>query len=313
MTAPPPDSPTLRLVFFGMFGPLSRLPLAALLAAGCDVRAVVVPPREGGGDGAAPRRLEPPPGYDARPAGLAALLRQTVVDLAWERGIPVLEVARPGAPETLAALAAYAPDLIAVSCFPSRLPRTLRALPRLGCLNLHPALLPTNRGPAPLFWTFREGLSRTGVTAHLMDGGLDSGPIVVQEGFDLADGTTGDELELRCAALGGEVLVAAARGLADGTLAPRPQDEARATAHPWPCAADFVVTPDRPARWAFNFIRGTAGWGYPHRLVTPAGACTVRAALAYDPAARLAAPLVRAGAAVRVRCAPGVLTVAVAD
>jgi methionyl-tRNA formyltransferase len=176
---------------------------------------------------------------------------------------------------------------------------------------LHPALLPANRGPAPLFWTFREGFTHAGVTAHLMDGGLDSGPIVAQEGFELADGTTGDELELRCAALGGEVLVAAARGLADGTLRPRPQDEARATTYPWPCADDFVITPDRPARWAFNFIRGTAGWGYPHRLVTPAGSLTVRAALAYDPAARLGAPLVREGDEVRVQCAPGVLTVAV--
>ncbi len=153
-----------------------------------------------------------------------------------------------------------------------------------------------------------------------MDRGLDSGPIVAQEGFTVVDGTTSGELELRSAAVGAGLLVAAARALADGTAMPRAQDEARATVHPWPGADAFVVTPDRPARWAYNFIRGTAGWGQPHRLALPDGAgggrWTVRAALAYDADATLDAPVVREGdgdgggaVRLRVRCAPGVLTV----
>lgn len=299
-------------IYCGMFGVLSRAPLAALLAAGVDVRAVVVPATGATAGRAEPRRLAAPRDWRARPASPTAILRRTIVELAWERELPVLEVARLDA-GAVAALAAFAPDLIVVSCFPLRLPPALLALPPLGCLNLHPALLPRNRGPAPLFWTFREGSGRGGVTVHLMDAGLDSGPIVAQAGFDLSDGMTTAELELRCAARGAELLVAAARDLAAGTAIPAPQDEARATAYSWPAASDFAVTPDRPARWAFNFIRGTAGWDHPHLLALDSARVVVRAARGYDPDARLNAPFVRDRDALRVQCSPGVLTVAIEE
>ena len=310
----------LRVVFLGMPCPFSVPPLAALLDAGMDVRAVIVPPRgDDAPSGAAVRRLLPPAGFGTRPGSLQELLRQTVVELAWEREIPVLEVGRlsgPGSREALDTLAGLRPDLVPVSCFPFRFPPELLALPPLGCLNLHPSLLPANRGPDPLFWTFREGFERTGVTVHLMDGGLDSGPIVAQQGFDLSDGLTAAELELRCAALGGELLAEAVRGLAGGTVTPVPQDEARASVYGFPAPADFVVTPDRPARWAFNFIRGTAGWGHPHVLdlgEDRGPRFTVASARAYDPGAILGARFVREGDELRAQCSPGVLTVTIAD
>lgn len=299
------------VVFFGMQGVLSLLPLSGLLDAGVLVRAVVTPgvARAGG-----VRELPPPTARGRLPR---ALLGRTVVDLAWERGIPVLEVdALDGA--AVDALRRFAPDLVVVSCFPLRFPDALLGLPPLGCLNLHPSLLPRNRGPAPLFWAFREeapgGEVRGGATAHLMDAGLDAGPIVAQEGFAVPDGATGGELELRAAALGAELTARAARGLADGTLTPRAQDEADATTYPWPRADDFVVPTDRPARWAYNFIRGTAGWGYPHVVVADGRHYRVRAARAYEPAGDPGGPVVDAGDAggarrLLVRCAPGVLTV----
>lgn len=300
-----------RIIYCGMFGALSRVPLAALLAAGVGVRAVVVPGEARGGRDGAVQPLTPPPGWAARPSGPTAALHRTIVELAWERGIPALAVDRlDGA--AVAALAAFAPDLIAVSCFPARFPPALLALPPLGCLNLHPAPLPRGRGPAPLFWAFREGWERGGVTVHLLDEGLDSGPIVARADVALSDGLTGAELELRCAALGAELLGAAVRDLAASAASPTPQDEARATSQPWPRAADFIVTLERPARWAFNFIRGTAGWGHPHLLAVGDERFVVHAARGYDPAARLDAPIARDGDLLRVQCAPGVLTVAVA-
>lgn len=300
-----------RLLYFGMFGPLSRLPLAALLDAGLEVAAVVVPPREERGNDPV-RALAPPPGWTARPASFAARLRQTVVDLAWERGIPALEVGDLRAPAARAALADLAPDLVAVSCFPARFPGWLLALPPRGVLNLHPAPLPQGRGPDPLFWAFREpaGSGGGGVTAHLMDRGLDSGPIVAQERFPIADGTTGPELELQAAARGAALLTRAALALLDGTAHPQPQDEVAATAYPAPGAGDFVVTPDRPARWAFNFLRGTAGRGLPHRLIVGNRAWTIRAALGYDPGTTLPTPYREDADTLRVRCTPGTLTVA---
>ena len=89
------------------------------------------------------------------------------------------------------------------------------------------------------------------------------------------------------------------------------QDEALATTYPLPTTDDFIITPDRPARWAFNFLRGTAGRGIPHRLVVGDRQWLVRAAQSYDPDAALGVPCSQEGATVRVQCSPGVLTVLV--
>ncbi len=305
-----------RLIYCGMFGALSRVPLMAVLDAGYDVRAVVVPATEAAPPSA--RRLLPPTGWSARPASFAALLSRTIVDEAWARDIPVLAIGRFDR-AAVDALAAFAPELLAVSCFPLRFPAPLLALPTRGVLNLHPALLPRGRGPDPLFWAFREAeperAGQGGVTVHLMARELDAGPIVTQGRLELSDGMRESELELRVAALGAELLVRAIRALADGTARPLPQDERQATAYPLPGPADFVVTPERSARWAFNFLRGIAGRGRPLRVVVAGRAWRVRAALGYEPTRRLAVPFVEesagdgagGGSTLLVRCEPGVL------
>ena len=305
-----PD-PAPRIVYCGMFGTLSRVPLAALLDAGYDIRAVIVPAAP---DEPSVQPLTPPADWTARPASFAALLRRTIVDLAWERAIPVLAVSDLGM-DASAAIATHAPDLLAVSCFPQRFPARLLALPPLGVLNLHPALLPRGRGPDPLFWAFREPdperAGAGGVTIHLMDRGLDSGPIVAQGRVLLTDGMSASELELHSAALGATLLVAAIGALAAGTAEIVPQDEALATTYPPPGEADFLIRPDQPARWVFNCLRGLVGQGPPARLVLGARRWPVRAVLAYDPAGALPQPYLEEGGTLQVRCAPGVLTVSV--
>ncbi len=49
-----------------------------------------------------------------------------------------------------------------------------------GCLNVHSALLPENRGMMPVFWAMAKGESVTGVTVHFIDRRLDAGDIVAQ-------------------------------------------------------------------------------------------------------------------------------------
>jgi methionyl-tRNA formyltransferase len=302
-----------RVVYCGMFGALSRLPFAALIAGAVDLRAVIVPPRtaETLPGAATVRELLPPTDWSPRPVSLAALLARTIVELAWERAIPVYEIARFDA-DALAMIAAHKPDLIAVSCFPQRFPRALLALPPLGVLNVHPALLPRGRGPDPLFWAFRERDSERagagGVTVHLMDGGLDSGPIVAQDRVGLVDGLGGGELELQLAARGAALLTEAVAALAAGRVIPREQDEALATSFPVPVAADYSFGPDAPARWLFNFVRGTAGGRWPHVLVIGDRHWRILAARAYDPAATLPSAFEEDGETLRVRCVPGVFT-----
>ena len=276
----------LRVAFLGMPCPFSVPPLAALLDAGFDVRAVVLPQ----GDG-----------------------EHAVLRLARQASIPVVDVGGRWRPDEVAAIVAHQPDILTVACFPWRLPRAVRDLAPLGALNVHPSLLPIGRGPEPVFWTLRRGERRTGATIHLMDDGLDTGPIVAQEGFDVPDGIRAPDLEQRLAELGARLLVEAIPALDAGTVASVPQDDALATDAPVPTEADYLVPMNLPARWAFNFVRGVAPLGGPLTLIVGATGerYPVVDALAYDAGGTLDRPMVADREMMLVRFRPGVVRVVV--
>jgi methionyl-tRNA formyltransferase len=232
---------------------------------------------------------------------------QNIVALATEREIPVWEVGDLRANETRETLAGYAPDALCVACFARKLPASLLSLPRLGALNVHPSLLPDNRGPDPLFWTFWRGDEATGVTIHLMDERFDTGPILAQQGEPVPDGITEAALEARLAVLGGELLVQALGALADGSSHPQPQDESQATAFPWPSAEDYDVTPAWPSRRAYRFLTGVAQRSTPARIALDGATFVISEALGYEAQARMDAPWRLEGDLLTARLSPGVL------
>lgn len=303
-------SSLLRVVFFGMEGVFSRAPLSALLAAGVDVRAVVVPRPSISSSGGAPYRVLTPPIGPARGLPVVATPgERSIIGIAWDAGIHVLEADRLSHSDVLAALRAFQPDLFCVACFPRLLPSALLALPRQGVLNAHPSLLPAYRGPSPLFWVFHDGLEHAGVTVHFMDAGADTGDIVARAPIALPDGVGYDEANRLCSGLGARLLVDAVSALRQGGPARRPQPAGAYPTAPAPGDADFVVTPAWPARRAFNFMRGMADWRRSIAIDVEGERLVAREALSVDPTATMDTPAQRAGAIVRVRCAPGVLTV----
>jgi methionyl-tRNA formyltransferase len=252
-----------RAIFLGMQGNFSHPPLHALLEAGIEVGAVVVPaPQSPMQDLPAIRRQEQPQAPRSTLPVLQPPLYNSILQLAWERQIPVWEVHRLSEREAVSMLAAYQPDVICVACFSQRISRTVLDIPRLGCLNVHPSLLPVNRGPEPLFWTFREGTQHTAVTIHLMDEGMDTGPIVAQEVVEVPDGISYAQLEAQCAALGGFLLARSVWDLYNGVAAPVAQDETKSSYHGFPSVDDFVIpVAEWSARHVYNFICGVASWG----------------------------------------------------
>jgi len=77
-------------------------------------------------------------------------------------------------------LRAVEPDLVICFGFPWLIPADALAVPRLGIVNLHPALLPRHRGPIPTSWAVRAGDATYGVTWHRMDAEFDTGNILAQ-------------------------------------------------------------------------------------------------------------------------------------
>ncbi len=275
-----------RILFLGMQGNFSYPPLRALLETGIEVCAIVIPAEKtlkGDPDLPAIRRREQSlPSRSMLPV-LQSTIHTSILHLAWERHIPVWEVRQLSATETISVFEAYQPDVICVACFSKRIPRVILDIPRLGCLNVHPSLLPTNRGPEPLFWTFRGGDQQTGVTIHLMEEGMDTGPIVAQEVVEVPDGISYAQLEAQCAELGGRLLVRSVWDLYNGTAVPELQDETKSSYHAFPSVDDFVVpVAEWSAQHVYNFICGVASWGTPITLQVGNNTVYVKMAISYS-------------------------------
>lgn len=264
-----------RVIFFGMQSNFSHPSLRALLVAGIDVCAVVMPATNEQPETPALRCLQPPSRRRVLLPVQQSTLHTSVQQIAWDRRIPLWEVSRLADPAVIELLRNYQPDLICVACFSRLIPHVILDIPRLGCLNVHPSLLPANRGPEPLFWTFRLGHEQSGVTIHRMDEGLDSGAIVIQEAFAVPEGITYAELEEQAAALGGTLLVRAVGDMVAGRAVCRPQDESQSSAYPYPSnqhgREDFTIYPKQwDARHVYTFICGVKDWGESLLLVADA-------------------------------------------
>lgn len=123
-------------------------------------------------------------------------------------------------------------DVILVAAYGRLLPAPVLEHPRLGCLNVHPSLLPRYRGPAPIQWALANGDAQTGVTIMQMDGGMDTGDMLRQLKIPLGPEDTGDILHDRLADLGAELLLGTLDALESGPVDAVPQDDALASHAP---------------------------------------------------------------------------------
>jgi methionyl-tRNA formyltransferase len=306
----------MRLLYFGMNGAFSYLPLAAILQAQrtgqydwLQVAAVVLPASavphvqlDGPIEGLPPERPQ------SELPLLQPYMEATIIHLAWANDIPVFLVNGLKAAEIGSRLSALEPDVACAACFPYRIPPGILAVPQNGFLNIHPSLLPAYRGPSPLFWIFRDGRQEeTGVTVHWMDAGLDSGDILSQRPFSLRDGISGPEADRLAATIGGEMLVAGLAGIRAGEGPRRPQP-AGGSYQAWPTADAFELDLSWSARRAFNFMRGTAEWNTAYTLKIGERLLRLRTAEAFDPNQRLDQPVDEVDGLFRIQFAPGVLT-----
>lgn len=140
--------------------------------------------------------------------------------------------------ETMAIIRDWQPDLVISIYLNQFIRRDLIHLPPLGCLNIHPALLPRNRGLFPYFWAIANGDRETGVTLHWVDEKFDTGDILLQEIFPIQPDDTITSLAYKSAQVGAEMLVRGADLVEAGDPPRIRQDNEQATYHSWPRPAD---------------------------------------------------------------------------
>ena len=168
-----------------------------------------------------------------RPAGRGLQLTPCAVkELSLGRGLPPLQPSRVRAPEVVAQIADWRPDLLVVMAYGQILPQELLDVPRLGALNLHASLLPRHRGAAPVHAAILAGDAESGVTVMWMDAGLDTGDILLAEACAIGAEDTAGMLHDRLAGLA-PVALAEALELIRAERAPRiKQDDAQANYAP---------------------------------------------------------------------------------
>jgi methionyl-tRNA formyltransferase len=152
-----------------------------------------------------------------------------VAAFARAEGLTFYQPERLRTPQELGPLEESGPDAIVVAAFGMLLPRTVLDLPRHGCLNVHPSLLPRWRGASPVEAALLAGDTQTGATIMKLTEELDAGPILAQASTPIGPREDALELEARLAEIGSDLLVETLEPWAAGRLEARPQDEARAT------------------------------------------------------------------------------------
>ena len=196
-----------------------------------------------------------------RPKGRGHQLVAPPVKFVAERaGIPILQPLKIRTPEFLQALSAWEPDLIAVAAYGRILHTPILRLPPMGCVNVHGSLLPKYRGAAPVQWAVINGETETGITTMLMDEGMDTGPMLLQEKLEIFPDDTAGTVAPRLAELGGRLLVDTITQLKAGTLAPKKQDDGQATLAPLLKKEDGLIDWTMNATALANRVRGLSPW-----------------------------------------------------
>jgi methionyl-tRNA formyltransferase len=196
-----------------------------------------------------------------RPKGRGQEVAASPIKLVCVReNIPILQPTKMKDPSFLDALRAWKPDLIAVAAFGRILPPAILSMPPRGCVNVHGSLLPKFRGAGPIQWAIIMGEAETGITTMLMDEGMDTGAMLLQERVPILPEDTAGSLSTRLAEVGGRLLVQTIERLKAGILAPTPQDHSQASLAPLLKKEDGLIDWTRPAVEIERRIRGLSPW-----------------------------------------------------
>lgn len=171
----------------------------------------------------------------------------TMTDIAWailrcmgrpasfsSGGFEVLHFKEVNGTETVDWLRRLQPDYV-VSCYFNQLiGPSVRSTCRLGCLNMHAALLPGLRGPEPSYRALERDLAVTGLTVHEIDDGIDTGRLLHQESRSVPPGLSLGEMDLLLWADGARVLSGWLAGKSQAPGYPRMQDPEADDYDSWP-------------------------------------------------------------------------------
>lgn len=177
---------------------------------------------------------------------------------AQELGLNLLQPETLKAPEVHRKFQQEAPLLIISIAYGDYIPPEILKLPRAGCVNLHPSLLPKYRGAAPVQRAIMAGDKETGITLAYVTPQWDAGDVLMQEPAPIEVHDTSGSLLQKLAIKGGSMLQRALPLLLEGKLSGVPQESSKATFAPKIKESESWIDWNAPAVVIFNLVRGLA-------------------------------------------------------
>ena len=230
---------SLRVVFLGT--PAFALPSLHAIAQATAVVGVVSQPDRPSGRGRV--QVAPPVAMAAREMELRLLQPESLRSAG-----------------AVAELSALHPDLLVTVAYGRLVPGAVLSLPPMGCINLHPSLLPEYRGASPIQRAIADGATATGITVMYLTEDLDAGDIILQRRIAIGPEETAGELEARLAEEGADLLLEAVGQIARGEAQRRAQDHARTTYAGKLSKSDGAIQWARPAQVLVNLVRAMNPW-----------------------------------------------------
>jgi len=199
----------VRVVFMGT--PEAAVPsLERLVTDGHDVVAVYTQPDRTAGRG-------------------RSLVLSPVKQAAERLGLPVTQPESLKNARDVEQLADLKPDVIVICAYGQILPQSVLDIPPYQCINIHFSLLPRHRGASPVVAAILAGDEFSGVSIQLVRKKLDTGPILTVGAVPIASHDTTGSLTEKLGVVGAGLLLEAMNVWLRHEIAPRPQDESRAT------------------------------------------------------------------------------------
>lgn len=196
-----------------------------------------------------------------RPVGRGQKLKfSPVKDLALKHNIKILQPEKIRNPVFIDQFQKLSANLAIVAAYGQIFPKSLLGIPENGFINVHSSYLPFYRGAAPINQAIINGEKETGVTIMLLDEGMDTGDIILQEKTIIAPKENASMLHDRLSVFGAVLLGQAIDMLESGGWSPVPQDNQKATYAHLLNKTDGQINWDLPAETIFNQIRGMTPW-----------------------------------------------------
>lgn len=152
------------------------------------------------------------------------------------------------------------PDLIIVAAYGKILPKKFLDVAALGCINVHPSLLPKYRGASPIQNALLHGDTETGVSIMLMDAGMDTGPVLAQKTLTIDPNDTAETLEQKLITDAVPLLIETIPRFIKGEVTPVEQDPSHATLCELIEREDGRIFWNQDAKSIFDRYRALTPW-----------------------------------------------------